>query len=74
VRADAVRGDRRATYAVTGREQSRITGLVAAHVAARVVDGGLPPGVHHIDELPAFAHLPEELAAHGITLMAPVGH
>jgi hypothetical protein len=67
VRVDALRGDRRATYALSGREQSRITGLVAAGVAARILDGGLPPGVHHIDELPELADLPETLAGHGVT-------
>jgi saccharopine dehydrogenase-like NADP-dependent oxidoreductase len=68
VRADALRGTRRATYALSGREQSRITGLVAAYVATWLLDGGASPGVHHIDELPELADLPGTLAAHGVTL------
>ncbi|WP_206061508.1 saccharopine dehydrogenase NADP-binding domain-containing protein [Nonomuraea basaltis] len=61
VRADAYLGDRRAAYALAGREQSRYTGLVAAHVTRALLDGRLPPGVHHLDQLPALASVPEDL-------------
>ncbi|QOV47442.1 saccharopine dehydrogenase [Streptomyces chromofuscus] len=66
VRVDARSGGRHAAYALTGREQSRVTGLVAAHTARALLDGrGFPAGVHHIDELPALAGLPEDLVRHG---------
>ncbi|MFF0551332.1 saccharopine dehydrogenase NADP-binding domain-containing protein [Streptomyces sp. NPDC004311] len=68
VRADARRGDRHAAFALTGRSQSRVTALVAAHVTGELLTGTLPPGVHHIEQLPALAGLPEALAAHGVTL------
>jgi Saccharopine dehydrogenase NADP binding domain len=71
VRADAFRDDRHAAYAITGRAQSRITGLVAAHVTRRLLAGGLPTGVHHIDQLSELADLPEELARHGTVLWTP---
>lgn len=63
VRADAFLGGRSVSYALTGRGQSRVTGLVAAHVTRALLAGDLPPGVHHIDQLPALAtvfdHLPD---------------
>ncbi len=70
VRADARSGDGRgAAYAMTGRAQSRVTGLVAAYVTRELLTGDLPAGVHHIDRLPALAGLPELLVAeHGLTL------
>ncbi|WP_260615663.1 saccharopine dehydrogenase NADP-binding domain-containing protein [Streptomyces sp. WAC05292] len=68
VRADAHRGGRHCGYALTGRAQSRVTGLVAAHVTAELLGGSLPAGVHHIEELPVFARLPESLARYGVTL------
>ncbi|MEW2635515.1 saccharopine dehydrogenase NADP-binding domain-containing protein [Streptomyces sp. NPDC048389] len=68
VRADAHRGDLHAAYALTGQAQSRVTGLVAAHVARELLTGSLPLGVHHIDQLPALASLPESLAEHGVVL------
>jgi hypothetical protein len=71
VRADAVRDERRAGFALTGRTQSRITGLVAALVTRLLLDGGLPPGVHHIDQLDELAGLPEELAGYGTRLWTP---
>ncbi|WP_116022080.1 saccharopine dehydrogenase family protein [Thermomonospora umbrina] len=67
LRADARLGERSAAYALIGREQGRITGVVAAHVTRRLLDGGLPHGVHHIDELPALAHLAGEIP--GTTLL-----
>ncbi|WP_093841481.1 saccharopine dehydrogenase [Streptomyces aidingensis] len=68
VRADAWRGDRHAAFALTGRTQSRISGLVAAHTARRALDGRLPAGVHHIEQVPVLADLPECLAPEGVTL------
>ncbi|MGW0815788.1 saccharopine dehydrogenase [Streptomyces viridiviolaceus] len=73
VRVDAWRGDRHTAYALTGREQSRITGLVAAHATRELLTGVAPPGVHHIDQLPALSALPEALAAHGVALRRLVG-
>lgn len=71
VRADARRGDRHAAYALTGRAQSRVTALVAAHTTRAVLTGTLPPGVHHIEQLPALAGIPEKLAANGVTVHGP---
>jgi hypothetical protein len=73
VRADAWRGDQHATCALTGREQSRVTGLVAAHVTRELIQASLPPGVHHIEQLPTLAELPEISARHGVTLLHPFG-
>ncbi|MCF6524796.1 saccharopine dehydrogenase [Streptomyces sp. JJ36] len=70
VRADARRGSRHAAYALTGRGQSRISGLVAAHATRLALAGSLPAGVRHIEELPQLADLPERLAVHGVTLHA----
>ncbi|PRX43643.1 saccharopine dehydrogenase-like protein [Prauserella shujinwangii] len=61
VRADARLGGRHAAYALTGRRQSHVTGLVAAHVTRALRTGTLPAGVHHLDTLPALAGLPQEL-------------
>lgn len=72
VRADAWRGERHAVHALTGRAQSRVTGLVAARAARAALTGALPPGVHHVERLPALAALPEELARDGaLTLHRP---
>ncbi|CCK32261.1 hypothetical protein BN159_7882 [Streptomyces davaonensis JCM 4913] len=68
VRADAVRADRHAAFALTGREQSRVTGLVAAEVTRELLTGHLPAGVHHIEQLPALSDLPERLARDGVTV------
>lgn len=68
VRADAHRGGRHAAWAATGREQSRFTALMAAHAAREVLSGAVPPGVHHIEELPVFAKLPEALTGAGLTV------
>ncbi|MFD3356839.1 saccharopine dehydrogenase [Streptomyces fradiae] len=65
VRADAWRGGRHAAHALTGSAQSRVTGLVAAHAVRTALSGALPPGVHHIEGLPALAGLPETLAGEG---------
>ncbi|WP_328971494.1 saccharopine dehydrogenase NADP-binding domain-containing protein [Streptomyces sp. NBC_00239] len=67
VRADAYRGERHATLALTGQGQSRATGLVAAHAIRTLFTHGVPAGVHHLEQLTALADLPEQLAAHGIT-------
>ncbi|WP_234330869.1 saccharopine dehydrogenase NADP-binding domain-containing protein [Streptomyces sp. NRRL F-4474] len=68
VRADARRGDLHAACAVTGREQSRMTALAAAYATRALLTGALPVGVHHIEQLPALADLPESLGAHGLTV------
>ncbi|MFJ5776103.1 saccharopine dehydrogenase family protein [Streptomyces sp. NPDC093094] len=68
VRADAWRGDHHAAFALTGREQSRVTALVAAHVARELLTGVPPAGVHHIEQLPSLASLPEALEPHGVVL------
>lgn len=61
IRADAVRGTRHAAFALAGREQSRITGLTAAHTTRALLTGPLPPGVHHLETLPHLTDLPERL-------------
>lgn len=61
VRADAYLGGKHVAYALAGRAQSRYTALVAAHVTRALLGGGLPPGVHHLDQLPALASIPEDL-------------
>ncbi|WP_433443028.1 saccharopine dehydrogenase NADP-binding domain-containing protein [Nonomuraea sp. CA-141351] len=71
VRADARVGDAHAAYALTGKAQSRATALVAAQVTRRLIAGAIPAGVHHIDELPALASLPEDLSEHGVHLWTP---
>ncbi|WP_282699887.1 saccharopine dehydrogenase NADP-binding domain-containing protein [Streptomyces sp. CC219B] len=68
LRADAYDGDGHAAFVLAGREQSRVTGLVAAEVAGEVLTGALPTGVHHIERLPALADLPERLGADGVTV------
>ncbi|MGW8376834.1 saccharopine dehydrogenase NADP-binding domain-containing protein [Streptomyces sp. ODS28] len=67
VRADAHRQGRRAVRILTARSQARITGLVAAQVAARMYEGAVPPGVHHIEQLSTLADVPETLAPRGLT-------
>ncbi|MFH8371195.1 saccharopine dehydrogenase family protein [Streptomyces sp. NPDC018031] len=69
VRVDARNGDRHAAYAVTGREQSRVTGLVAAHATRELLGGALPPGVHHIEQVSALSALPEVLTSHDVTFL-----
>ncbi|MGW6455741.1 saccharopine dehydrogenase family protein [Streptomyces sp. NPDC055078] len=54
VRADAWRDGRHAASSFTGTGQSRITGLVAALVTRELLSGTLPPGVHHVEQLPAL--------------------
>ncbi|MFE9773670.1 saccharopine dehydrogenase family protein [Streptomyces sp. NPDC005931] len=73
IRADARRGGRHAAYALTGRGQSRVTGLVAAYVTREVVTGRVSAGVHHIEQIPRLAGLPEDLGRHGVTLLRPPG-
>lgn len=68
-RASWGESDRHAAYALTGRGQSRVTGLVAAHAVRVLMDGALPPGVRHVEELPPLAALPESLAGHGVRLL-----
>jgi hypothetical protein len=70
VRVDAVGTAGSAALALTGRDQSRVTGLVAAHVTREILSGGLPPGVHHIDQLDRLATVPDALGG-AITLQPP---
>ena len=42
---------RQVWHAVAGREQGRVTGLVAAYVARALLNGEVAPGVHHIDQV-----------------------
>lgn len=70
LRVDAHGVDGRAAFALTGRAQSLVTGLVAACVARELLSAGLPPGVHHIEQLAVFADLPERLGAHGVAVRA----
>jgi hypothetical protein len=56
----------RVAYAVTGREESRATAIVTAHVA-RLLDGGdVPAGVLQIDQVRDAATFIEELRRSGI--------
>jgi hypothetical protein len=68
VRADARRGDRHEARSLVGSGQSRVSGLVAAYVTRELLTGRLPAGVHHIEQLPTLADLPEQLAVHGVTV------
>ncbi|MFD5425311.1 saccharopine dehydrogenase family protein [Streptomyces sp. NPDC127084] len=68
VRADAWRGDSHAAYVLSGRAQSRVTGLVAAYVTRELLTSAPPAGVHHIDQLPALTSLPEALTPNGVSL------
>jgi hypothetical protein len=58
VRATARAADGRWTaYALTGRGEARVTGVVAALVARQLLGGGAPAGVRHLDQFidpPAF--------------------
>ncbi|MEV4443225.1 saccharopine dehydrogenase, partial [Streptomyces sp. NPDC049577] len=68
VRADGYYQGRHAARVLTARSQTRITGLVAAEVAARVHAGDVPAGVHHIEQVPeVFAGLPAALTGDGLT-------
>ncbi|HEY0637524.1 MAG TPA: NAD-dependent epimerase/dehydratase family protein [Pseudonocardiaceae bacterium] len=71
VRVDAHRAGRRVSYALTGREQSRCTALVAAHATRHLLSGALEPGVRHVDEIPALDGVPELLAPEGYALWTP---
>lgn len=64
-------GDRERRQAMTGTNQSRITGLVAARMAEAVVAGRVAGGVHHIEEIAAFLDLPEQLAEAGTRVWVP---
>ncbi|WP_407565482.1 saccharopine dehydrogenase [Streptomyces sp. 184] len=66
LRADAHRGDAHAALALTGSEQSHVTGLVAAYTTRELLTAGLPAGVHHVEQLPPLAGLPERLAGDGV--------
>lgn len=66
VRVDGRRGDRERWQAVTGTNQSRITGLVAARVTEAVLEGRVAAGVRHIEEVADFVDLPEQLADAGV--------
>ncbi|WP_406300651.1 hypothetical protein OG948_46560 (plasmid) [Embleya sp. NBC_00888] len=65
---DAVPTERRVTYAVTGRGQSRATGLVAAHATRHILTGAARPGVRHLDEVDELLGLPESLGSEGLRL------
>ncbi|MET9663223.1 saccharopine dehydrogenase NADP-binding domain-containing protein [Streptomyces sp. NPDC006510] len=69
VRADARNGDRHAAYGLSGRAQSRVSGLVAAYVARELMGGTLPAGVHHIEQLPVLDSLLGWLGSHGVTTL-----
>jgi hypothetical protein len=62
VRVDGRRGSATSSQALTGSQQSRTTGLVAARVAQSILDDRVPTGVHHVDQLDALLQLPEQLA------------
>jgi len=66
VRVDGRRGTLAEWQALTGSQQSRTTGLVAAEVARAALEDRVPAGVHHVDELDHFLRLPEELAGTGV--------
>ncbi|MFD8644144.1 saccharopine dehydrogenase NADP-binding domain-containing protein [Streptomyces zaomyceticus] len=72
VRADAERDGRRVSWALTGHGQSRVSGLVAAHVSRTLLTGRVCPGVHHIEQIPGLADLPERLMPDGIAVRRPV--
>lgn len=58
-----VAGDGRSSASLTGRRQSRATGLVAALLIRRL--GEFPPGVRHIEQLVDPSEFLAELASHG---------
>lgn len=39
------------TTAINGREQRRVTGIIAATVALTIRDTAVPDGVHHVHEV-----------------------
>ena len=51
---------------IHGNEEARITGLVAAMVADRVMESKLPHGVFHIEQCIDPLELIEELKGHGV--------
>jgi short subunit dehydrogenase-like uncharacterized protein len=58
----------RVTVAVTGREECRVTGVVAAQVAERLLGTGAPPGVHHIDQVVDAGPFLAALGDHGLSV------
>jgi len=58
--------DGRSTASLSGRRQSRATGLVAALLIRRL--SGFPPGVRHVEQLVDPAQFLDELASHGFRL------
>jgi hypothetical protein len=65
---------RQVSLSAAGREESRATGVVAAHVARLLRAGEAPAGVVHIDDLADPAVLLRQLERHGITLHADRSH
>jgi saccharopine dehydrogenase-like NADP-dependent oxidoreductase len=71
VQARATDADgRQVSLSAAGREESRATGVVAAHVARLLRAGNAPAGVVHIDDIADPAVLLRGLEQHGITLHA----
>ncbi|MGQ0711268.1 MAG: saccharopine dehydrogenase family protein [Rhodoferax sp.] len=65
VQVDAIGGaGQGASYAVHGDGEAFCTALVAAHAAARLLEGGIPPGVHHIEEVMGLQELLEAYPQH----------
>jgi saccharopine dehydrogenase-like NADP-dependent oxidoreductase len=60
---------RHARCAASGRRQSQATGLVAAHVVRLLQTGGIPPGVHHVEQLAHTAVLLSNLEENGISVL-----
>jgi hypothetical protein len=67
VMASAVDGDGTTVRcAISGRRQSRATGVVAAHAVRALVDGTVDPGVRHLDQIIDPAELLDRLGEHGL--------
>lgn len=73
IQADAVGPRASTTLAVAGHGESRSTGIVAAHVARRLVEGGAPTGVAHLDDLVATDELLRSLERDGLHTRTRVG-
>ncbi|MDG4830152.1 saccharopine dehydrogenase NADP-binding domain-containing protein [Solwaraspora sp. WMMD1047] len=67
VRATARAADGRlAAYALTGRGEARVTGVVAALVARHLHGGGAPAGVRHLDQFLDPAAFFAQLGEYGV--------
>jgi saccharopine dehydrogenase-like protein len=60
VHAAASDGDRTVACATTGRQEARVTGIIAAHVARQLASGAAP-GARHLDQLVHPEQFLEEL-------------